>query len=239
MKKLILSAVGIVCLVGVYFIGSARGQNGATPAPAANVPHKVGLIDMGHVFKEYKKFDILREDLKVKIQENEQKAKGMADRITAIQAELKSGTFKEGSPEFLNREREFTKLTSEFETFRKLAQQDFLRDESKIYHQIYLEVQDAVEKFSNHFQYTLILRFNREDLNSSDPQKLLNGLNRQVIHFRGEDDITDSVVEYLNRRYSAPASAAPKATPKTATPTGTANPPVRQGTLPNNSTKKN
>lgn len=203
MKKLIASAVGVVCLVGVsYCVGVALGQNAPDKKES---PHKVGLIDMATVFKKYSKFEKLREDLKGEVQESEQKAKGFVEQIQALQGELKSGTFKEGSPDFIEREKQITQLTTEFETFRKLAQTEFIRKEAKIYQTVYLEVTDAVEKFSKYYNYTLIQRFERDEVANADPQKVMQRLNRQVVYFRPEDDITESVVEYLNGRYEAQA----------------------------------
>ena len=219
MKKLIATFTGICCLVGALY-SIVAAQNPGGKEPAADIPHKVGLVDLGYVFKEYKKFEAMRDDLKAELQESETKAKSMAEAIQALQGQLKAGDLKEGSPEYIALEAKLTQRTTEFETFRKVTQKEFVRKESKVYQTIYLEVSDAVEKFCKAYNYTMIMRFNREDLAAtSDPQKLLQGLNRQVVYFREEDDITASVLEFLNRKYAAsaqPKTAAPPATPRSA-----------------------
>jgi outer membrane protein len=211
-RKLILTASGLVCLAGVsYFIGTASGQ--PAKGAAEEVVHKVGLIDMGHIFNEYAKLKILREEYTVEMQDSETRAKGMVTKIQALQAELKE--YKEGTAEFSEREQKFAKLTSDFDTFRKVTQKDLLRKEAKMYHTVYLEVQDAVEKLCRHHGYTLVLRFNKEDLNTTDPQKLIQGLNRQVVYHRNRDDMTSVVLKMLNQQYekanpAAAAATAPK-----------------------------
>ena len=45
----------------------------------SNAPHKVALVDMAFVFKNYKKFEVLREDLKEEIQASEGEAKSRAE----------------------------------------------------------------------------------------------------------------------------------------------------------------
>jgi outer membrane protein len=213
-RKLILTASGLVCLAGVsYFIGTAsgQGQNPKGAAAADEVVHKVGLIDMGHIFNEYNKLKILKEEYTLDMQESETKAKSMVQKIQALQAELKE--LKEGSPEYAEREQKFAKLTSEFDTFRKVTQKDLLRKEAKMYHTVYLEVQDAVEKVCKHYGYTLVLRFNKEDLNTNDPQKLIQGLNRQVVYHRNRDDMTGVVLKMLNQNYEKSNPAAASATP--------------------------
>ena len=54
------------------------------------------------------------------------------------------------------------------------------------------------------------MRFNGEELSGSDPQKLMQGLNRPVIYYQPEDDLTQSVIKFLNDKYQ-PKAATPKA----------------------------
>lgn len=208
MKKLMASFAAVAVLVGAtYFVGSATGQ-APRAATKSDLPHKIGLIDMGEVFKEYTKFKTLREDLTGEIQQSEAKAKQIADEVQVIQEELKN--LQPESADFRAREKKITELTSEFEAFRKNTQRDLMRKEAKIYHTVYLEVADAVKTFSEHFHYTMILRFSREELDSSDPQKVLAGLNRQVVYHQKDDDITDGVIEFLNRPQNGGTARQPK-----------------------------
>jgi outer membrane protein len=187
---------------------SAFGQAPARPA-AESTPHKIGLIDMAHIFKEYKKFVALRDDLKGKIEESDSKAKALATQIKGLQAELSKLT--SGSPEYSETERKLAEAGSKFETFRKLAQSEFLREESQIYKTIYLEVTDMVEKYAKHYNYTLVMRFSREGLESDEPGNVIKGMNRQVVFFRTQDDITQQILEVLNKRYESDGGAAPRA----------------------------
>lgn len=210
MKKLVLSTVAVAFAFGcLSSINSASAQE--TAAPAAT---KVGLIDMAYVFKNYEKFKTLRDDLKTEIEGSDQQAKTMATKIKTVQEQLK--TFGEGSPEYVAKEQELTRLATEFETFRKVAQRDFLRKEADIYKTIYMEVADAVKLYAQHYKYALILRFNREDIqSSSSPDEVLQSMNRQVVYYSAREDITDAVLKYLNQRYGqASPNAARPATPR-------------------------
>ncbi len=201
MKKYIATtaAVAVLCVVSIF--QPAFGQQTAEPA----LPHKVGVIDMAYLFKNYKKFETLREDLKVEIQKSDQDAKRKAEQIKGLQEQMKQ--FKEGTPEYLDFEKRLAGSVAEFETFRKVAQRDFLRKESQVYKQVYLEVLDAVKAYAQHYKYTLIVRFNREDLASVDnPQQVLERMNQQVVFFRPSDDVTERVLRYLNSQYEKTAS---------------------------------
>ena len=72
----------------------AAGTAGAA-RPAA-VPHKVGLIDMAHVFSNYQKLKDLREELQKEFEGSSDKLKGIQEQLKTIQEELKAGTIAKG-----------------------------------------------------------------------------------------------------------------------------------------------
>lgn len=200
MKKVLLFVTVFALLTGYLSLAdTAQGQQ-AKPAPLG--PHHVGLIDMAYVFKNYKKFELLRDDLKTDITASDQQASAKMQQLKALQEEMKS--FKEGSPDYLSREERLVKMTADFESFRKVAQRDFMRKEAEIYKTIYLEVSDAVAKGADYFGYTLIIRFNRDGLDTaSNPQAVIKSMNKQVVFHRTEDDITLSVLDFLNEQYTS------------------------------------
>lgn len=209
MKKLILSAVCLVAVVGLsYLLGTASGQGTARPAGGTGAAHRVGLIDMAIVFKEYPKFENLRNDLKSEVETKEKEAKGMFEQIQETQKLLKGGPLKAGSQEFLDKERELTHLTADFEAHRKQTQVELARKEAAIYHTINLEINDMVRRVAKHLGYTLVMRFSREDLTSKEPQKVAQGLSRQILFHQPDDDITDDVVKYLKLQYQKEAETA-------------------------------
>ncbi len=215
MKKVIVSASAIALLAGVLALsGDAWSQQANRKEDAASIPHKVGLIDMAFVFKNYKKFETLREDLKVEIAESEEKAKNMQKETAELQQQLKA--FTEGSAEYTKVEKQLVQKAADFENFRRQMSREFLKKESQIYLQVYNEVSKTVEKYALHFKYTLIMRFNREDLDTENPQQLLQGMNRQVVYYRGDDDITTPVLENLNKKFGTKADSAMEKAPREA-----------------------
>lgn len=216
MKRIFVSAAAAALLTAGAFLsvsawtgpaGTAWGQGGAAPAG----PHKIGLIDMAEVFKKYKKFERLREGLKQEIEQSDAEAKQMAGRIQTLGGKLKQLT--DGSPEYTKMEQEIIGLTSELEGFRKGKQREFLRKESQIYKTIYLEVTDAVKKYSSFYKYTLIVRFNRQSLEEAEnPGDVIQRMNQLVVDYRSEDDITDSVLDYLNKKDDIAMKGGPRRT---------------------------
>ena len=202
MKRIIISATAIAILAG--FMGTARSQT-ESPDSSDTAPHKVGLIDMARVFKEYKKFEALREELKAEITQSDQQAKVLAAKIQRVVEEMK--TYKSDNQAFIDLEKQQAQFTAEFNAFRGAERQKFMRREAQIYKTIYLEAVDVVKIAAEYLDYTLVIRFNGAKLDSTDPKTLIQSLNRQVVYFRPKDDITDSVIDYLNRNYTPKGSS--------------------------------
>jgi len=208
MKRVVVQAnvFGLIAGLSVFFAGVAGAPQSAKAVGAADGPHRIGLIDMARVFKNYKKFDSLREELKGDLTKSEERFKQMADIIRKENEELK--VLKQGTDEYAQKEKSILGHTTQAETFRKTQQRDLIRREAQIYKQIYLEVQDAVQKYASHFNYTLILRFSSDELEPvENPEEVMRGLNKQVVYYRPSEDITNAIVNYLNQKYQRTAAA--------------------------------
>ena len=166
MRKILISSAVLACLASVFV--NAYGQNTGTggtkktvaPASAsaqpADPPHRIALIDLGRVFKEYKKIETLKEDWKSEFSVSEDSAKQMAAKIQSTVEKLKQ--FKAGSDQYINLEKQQTQLTADFDAFRKNSQRELLRKEADLLKTVYLETMEVVEKFADKFGYTLVMR---------------------------------------------------------------------------------
>ena len=215
MKKIILSTSVVVCMIGLGLVlNNAWGQNATKAAATEAIPHKVGLIDMAFLFSKYTKFEALRNDLKAEIETADTELKGRLEKIKGLQAEMKE--LVPNSPQFIAREKQITELAGAAEAERKNLQRRFMREETKVYQTVYREVLDAVNKYAALFKYTLIIRYSRDEAEvGDDPQKVMQALQRQVVFNRKDDDITEPVLNYLNRQYKPTAPAAPRTGGKT------------------------
>jgi hypothetical protein len=101
-------------------VGQGQGQGGA--APKQNLPHKIGLIDMSHIFRNYEKLTVLREDLKTEYQQKDEQARAMATEMQQLEAKMQQ--LQSGSDDFVQIESQILKLKSDFDAFRQRAQRE-------------------------------------------------------------------------------------------------------------------
>jgi outer membrane protein len=181
---------------------------------------------MAYVFKNYEKFTAMTASLQKEIEQTDDQAKAHISQIKQYQEQLSSGNLQEGSPDYTKLENQLLKAQTDLETFKRMAQREFLRKEADIYKTIYLEVEDAVQRYASYYQYTLILRFNRQTVDEAEkPQDIINGMNRQVVFFRPQDDITNSILDHLNGEWRKLQSSG-------RTSTGAGQPAPRSATTP-------
>jgi len=193
-----------------------QGQGTTTKAVADTTPHKIGLIDMAFLFSKYDKFEALRADLKGEIETADAQLKARLGKIKALQEEMKQ--LEPSKKEYTDREKRITEEAAAAEADRKNMQRRFMREETKIYQQVYAEVQEAVNRYASVYKYTLIIRYSRDEAaEGDDPQKVMQALQRQVVFNRPQDDITDKVLTYLNKQYRSSGEKTKPRGPGTAT----------------------
>lgn len=206
MKKTV-SVVALACCIGLT--APAMGQTQSAAATPAAGPVKIGLVDMARVFKEYNKFEDMRASLKVEMETALAEAKTIAANAEKVKEELK--LLKTGSAEYIKREADLAQLSSDFETKRKLANVQYQRKEAEIFQDIYVDSVGVIKLYAEYFKYSMVMRFNSAELDKANPSSLANGLNKLVIYHRPQDDITDAVIEYLNKKYTPTNPAVPRA----------------------------
>lgn len=201
MKKYSLLAVALA-MVGLF---TATRPGISQDAAATPAPHQIGLIDMAHIFKNYEKFKDQTASLQKLAEEAEAKAQAMMEKGRKGQEQLQ--TLTPGTPEYTQIESELIKLKTELETFRQVEQQKIVRQQAEVYKTIYLEVQDVVNRYAQYYKYTLVIRFNRGDVaEAGNPNAIIQNMNRQVVYYQPQDDITDPILKHLNDQYRKSAS---------------------------------
>ena len=214
MKKLFVCLAVAAASTGFAMAPAfAQERPAAAPAKAAAPTHQVGLIDMAHVFKNYDKFKSMTEDMQADAKAAQAEAEAMVEQMKQIQETMQKLT--EGSADYIANETKILTLQTKLESFRKVQQREFLRKEAEIYKTVYMEVQVAVQRYAKYFNYTLVLRFNRQSVDDAEnPQEIITSMNRQVVHYREQDDLTDPILKFLNDEYRKTTGEAETSAPE-------------------------
>lgn len=205
MKKISFALIAV--MAGLML--PAAAQDGTKPAAAAKdtSPHRVGLVDMAEVFQGYKKFEDLRAELTAEIEKSDAEAKVMVERMQKMQQDMADQKLAPGSAQYEQAEKALLDAKGEFEAFRAATQRKLARRESEMFKVIYADTTSMVKKYAEYAKYTVVIRFDRKDIDeNTPPAEAVQRMNKQVVYYRAEDDITDVVLQTLNKQYQGSAA---------------------------------
>jgi len=207
--------VALVAAIAASSMVPVLAQETAKPAAAPakdSTPHRVGLVDMAEVFQGYKKFEDLRAELSAEIEKSDAEAKLMVEKMQKMQLAMQESKLAPGSPEYEQGEKMLLNAKGEFEAFRAATQRKLARRESEMFKVIYSDTTTMVKKYAEYAKYTMVVRFDRKDIDENTaPAEAVQRMNKQVVYYRADDDITDVVLSTLNKQYEG--SAGTKAAP--------------------------
>lgn len=171
----------------------AQGTNTASAPAAAGT--QVALIDIGYIFRKHPGYVAKREALIAQ-------AKTMTGDETNVKKQIQKESeklkdFQPGSLEYKQLEAQLTQQASDFQVQQQLARRELAEQEVKLYYETYVEVQKIIDRMAKDYGIQLVVRFDREPMNSTDPDSIRRGLMNPVVYHQGLD-ITELVMKELS-----------------------------------------
>lgn len=167
----------------------------------AQTGQRTGLIDMAHVFENYKKFEGMRDGLKSEMDQTDAEARQMVDRLKKMQEEIQK--FDAGSAQYEQAEKAILDAKGKLDSFVASAKRRFGRREAEMLKIVYNDVTAAVKLYAEYAKFDHVMRFNRKGMEDADnPQVAIQTMNKTFIFWKTENDITDKVLGYLNQEYA-------------------------------------
>jgi Skp family chaperone for outer membrane proteins len=190
-----------------YLISLATAQNQPTARAAqpAGGP-RLALIDITKIFKTHLRFKQQMEDMKRAVQDAETKVKAKRDEINRIATEVLP-TFNKGTQQYSETEERLANEQAQLAVAVQRQKNEFLQRESMIYHNVYQEILQATDYFCKQRGIDMVLRFNGEQVDVQRPDSVLTFINRPVVWYDPGLDITDFILQDVNRPAANPATA--------------------------------
>lgn len=193
-----LTACAGMVLAGVIGVSVLLAQNPASQGVQPLAGQPIYLLDLNHVFENYSKLKAMREQLQNEAQRAEQVVKERREAIRRMQEELEN--FRPGTPDYKKLEEEITARVADLNVYVARQRKEFMQQEARDYFTVYQEVMDEVNYFATQNRAALVLRFDRKRVDPEMPDSVVRALNRQVIWNNMGLDVTDYILNNLNRR---------------------------------------
>jgi Skp family chaperone for outer membrane proteins len=191
-------ALASCLLVGVVLVAGASAQQRNGPAAGTRVGSEIALIDIGVIFKNHTRFKAHMSDLQADMERAEQQMKKERDSLRALSEQLNA--YKAGTVEYKQLEEEITKRSADLNVRFQLQKKEFGKTEAKTYYMVYQEIQQEVDAFAQANGIAVVLKFKSEQADVDKPEEVLTELNKPVIWYARNLDITPMILESLNRR---------------------------------------
>ncbi len=172
---------------------NAQGQAGAARAPSGT---NVAVVDVGFIFKNATRFKQSMDDIK---NDDERFKQEMTAKQEAMQADMQNlQKMGKASTEYKILEERIAGDQTKLRLDMARKQKERIEQEAKIYFNAYRELEEHINKFATTYGIDLVLRFNAEEMDPSQPESVLNGINRFVVYQR-DLNITGHILDQMNR----------------------------------------
>jgi Skp family chaperone for outer membrane proteins len=197
-----LTVLGVALLViSVLVVGTFAQQGGG--AGGTRPGTDIALIDISVIFKKHDLFKQRMKDLQGDMERAEVTMKNEADSLRGLREKLNN--YRAGTPDYNDLEAKIAKESADLNVRYQLQKKEFAKIEAKIYYSVYQEIQQEVNGYAQANGIAAVLKFSSEPCDPEKPDEVLRDLNKPVIWWSRSLDITDVILESLNRRSLRPA----------------------------------
>lgn len=191
---MILSAVMAALVLSLA--APSYGQAPGAPQGHPQVISPVAILDLPYLFRNHKRFKEMDEVLKAEIAGAEgqfmTEQKAMKDLVAKLQ-ELRPGT-----PEYKAAEEELAKRDADMQLRINIMKKNFAEKKAKNYFDVYQEVMRYVGYHAQQAGIVLVLNFNGDPVDGTNPQSVIQGLNSTVLYKHPGVDITPIILQMCN-----------------------------------------
>ena len=201
MKTYRWAVLAIAVLSSSVFVSNVAAQAPARPATGPSV----ALLDVSYIFKNHARFKGQMEDMKADVERAEAQVKKERETIIKLAEDLQR--FRKGTPDYKALEEELAKRQADLSVQVQLQKNEFLQREAKIYHNVYQEILQVTDYYCKQNTVDMVLRFNGDPVDIDRPDSVLSFINKPVVWYQKNLDITPTILAELNRSAITPAAA--------------------------------
>jgi len=199
-KSHLLAILAAAVLLTSFVVRDASAQQPVRTAmrPATQAAPLIALLDVSYIFKNHSRFKAMMDDMKADVQRAETQVKAETEALQKLAERAKD--YRKGTPDYKAIEEEVAKRRADITVRVQLQKREFIEQEAKIYHNIYQEISQEVDYYCKANRVAMVLRFNGDPVDAGQPENVLRNINKPVVWYSKERDITPIILDALNKR---------------------------------------
>lgn len=214
---LALAAASVLAIALAGLHADAQAPSGAAlrPGPAPSRP-VVALVDVSYIFKNHHRFKASMNAMKAEVERAEAEVKKDREAILRLNEQLQG--FRKGTPDYNAIDEDLTRRRTELGVRIQKQKKEFLQREATIYYNVYQEILREVDSYCAANGITMVLRFSGEAADVENPESVLAYINKPVVWYQKNTDITPYILDRLNRDHLNPGLRTGNTAPRPGVP---------------------
>lgn len=173
----------------------------ALPAVTYAADLKIGVVNLNLVFENYTKRAELEESFREIRDREEETLREKQDSLMDLREEIQ--LMERGSEARREKEAELEKKILHLQVEEEVARKNLAAKEKEYYEELYSDIKNAITEIGKNEGFDLILKKEEVEPKSADLLELRLKIGMGAVLFYSDAvDITNMVVEYLNKNYA-------------------------------------
>ncbi len=198
----VIGSVAAASLIGLAGLAEHGAWGAKETQNSRQAPIAVAVLDVTRLFKESKQFKTGMEKLTADVKKAEEKVKSDRDKLNSQREETEK--LPAGSDDRTKQEDEQNKLEAALNASIELRKKTFLNRESTVYRVFYQRIENEVAAYAKERGIGVVVRITNEPLDPRKADSVLTYINRPVVWFSPEADITTIICDRIENCKDAP-----------------------------------
>jgi len=177
----------------------------ATAQGVAPPPSRLAVIDIKYILENHVRFKQSMEGLKARFEKAGAELK--AERMRINELEMKLRELKPSTPDYNQLDEQVNRAKAEWTLNANKQKKEIRKSESQILWNVYYEVKTETKRYCEQNGIGLVIQFNGEPIDSKQPQDVVRGVSRPIVHNTPGMDITPHILASLNQHVAGPRPA--------------------------------
>jgi len=182
---------------------SQDAETTSAPAP----PPPVAFVDLAYFFAHCEPFHEAMAEIKVEVECANGVVNAENEALKAMQQQLAG--LGAGTPEYVELEAKITRRTAELGASVQTQKAAFVRREAKVYWDTYQQLTREVEAYAREHRLVMVVRINEAPPSLVKPEEILKQINRELIWYDPQRDITRLILQRMTERAKSGEAAEP------------------------------
>ena len=165
---------------------------------SVSAQQKVAIVDIPLIFKSHVNFEQQLNALKTEAERF--KAESMQAQQSLMQsAKMLEENFTPGTADFKREETALAQQAAKMEVDQKDTMRGLMQREAQLHYQTYRAIKEVIQQYCERNEIKLVLKFDRGEIDPSNPRSVMQKVNGAVIYYLPQNDITDLVIARVNQ----------------------------------------